>query len=125
MPTNDKPPLLLVDDESEIINVLQMMFTQKGQPVIVANSGSAALELLNKRVNDLTTHYVRAIVSDWMMPNLNGLELLAKVRSTEALKGIPFVLMSGNVTKDELLAAVRYDLDTVTKAVRRANQTKI
>ena len=107
------PPILIVDDETDLRNSLEQLLKANGHEVITASSGPMALELLQKRVQDLTTPFVSAVISDWMMPDGNGLDLLAGIRRNQALRNIPFVLMSGNVTKDELMGAVRYDLDGV------------
>ena len=109
----DKPPILLVDDEEAIRSALADAFTDKGYTVISESSGNGALALLKKRVADYTMPNVYCVISDWMMTNGNGIELLANIRKDKDLKPLPFVLMSGNVSKDELVGAAKYGPDAV------------
>ncbi len=47
------------------------------------------------------------IVSDWKMPKMNGLELLKAVRSDQDLKDIPFIMITAEVEKENVLEAIK------------------
>ncbi len=59
-----------------------------------------ALQELRKEKADL-------IVSDWNMPKMNGLELLKAVRSDQDLKDIPFIMITAEVEKENVLEAIK------------------
>lgn len=64
--------VLCVDDEKIILKTLQRLFRSKSYQLLVANSGSEALQILKK-------HSVNVIVSDMRMPEMDGSTLLKKV----------------------------------------------
>ncbi|MDO8893121.1 MAG: EAL domain-containing protein [Sulfurimicrobium sp.] len=65
--------LLLLDDEEGILNAIARVVHAEGYRILRANRPHAALDLL-------TTHAVGVIISDQRMPEMNGIELLRKVR---------------------------------------------
>ncbi|MDP2834744.1 MAG: EAL domain-containing protein [Pseudomonadota bacterium] len=65
--------LLLVDDEENILNALTRVLHEEGYRILRADRPRAALDLL-------ATHPVGVIISDQRMPEMNGIELLRKVR---------------------------------------------
>ncbi len=79
--------VLIVEDEYGNSEVLQLLLEAEGYRVVAASNGKAALELLQGEIPAL-------ILSDFMMPVMNGAELGEAVRQNEALRHIPFVFMS-------------------------------
>src|ERR1700741_3164612 len=69
----DPPVVLFVDDEPSILSALRRLFRPQGYRVLLAESGAAGLELLEKEKVDL-------VVSDMRMPEMDGAALLEKVR---------------------------------------------
>ena len=65
--------LLVVDDERSMRELLELVLKREGYSVHTAENGTRALELVRQNVYDL-------IISDVKMPDINGIELLAKVR---------------------------------------------
>lgn len=82
-----KKTILVVDDELEVAQSVESILEDEGYTVLSAGDGLEALELLNGRIPDL-------IISDIMMPLMNGHELLEKIRGEDRFKNIPVVLMS-------------------------------
>jgi CheY-like chemotaxis protein len=74
MNTDGKKVVLLVDDEPDILELMEEEFQFNGYETMTALCGNDALSLL-----DVGAKTVDAIVSDYQMPNGNGLELLDKV----------------------------------------------
>ena len=79
--------LLVVDDEADIAAMVRLALEDAGYRVAVAGDGRAALRLLGEARYDL-------VLSDVMMPYLDGAGLAAAMRADPALRAIPLVLMS-------------------------------
>lgn len=74
-PVAETPPVVLfVDDEANILSALKRLFRPQGYVIYIADSGAAALAMLEKEHVDL-------IVSDMRMPEMNGAQLLEQVRN--------------------------------------------
>jgi CheY-like chemotaxis protein len=79
--------ILLVDDEHSIVEMLSYLLEEEGYAVITAFKGREALDRVAEKVPDL-------ILSDLMMPVMNGLELLQSVARNPALKRVPVILIT-------------------------------
>ena len=82
-----KPHVLLIDDETEILEILDLMLTRAGFKVTLAESGEQAL-------NALTDTNFDMVVCDDLMPKMNGIELLKIIRGHKDYT--PFIFFSGN-----------------------------
>ena len=83
---NKRKSILIVEDETAIRYLLKDIL--KDQYIIYeAESGNQALELVQKVIPDL-------IISDVMMPGINGLELCNKIKNAPATCHIPFIILS-------------------------------
>jgi len=91
--------ILLVDDDPVYLNLLAEVLTLCSHQVLRASDGEAALSLLQEEPVDL-------VISDALMPKMNGLDLHSNVRSDERLKNIPFAWVSGH---DEILNVLHLD----------------
>ncbi|HTF98348.1 MAG TPA: response regulator [Cellvibrio sp.] len=85
--TDDKPILLVVDDEPDITTTYAMLFEYHGFHVITACDGKSALQAIEA----LTPHI---ILSDYMMPLMNGAELCRALKNDAHWNSIPFILSS-------------------------------
>ncbi len=83
--------LLIVDDEPGMRQLLSHVFGRANHSVRAAENGAKALELLKQEPADL-------IVSDVKMPDMNGIELLRRVR--EFLPDVGVVMMTAFATVD-------------------------
>jgi two-component system NtrC family sensor kinase len=77
--------ILIVEDDFISRNILKKMLVEMGQSVIEAENGQTGWEIL-KAGN------IKLVISDWMMPGMNGLELCKKIRS-ESFKAYTYVIM--------------------------------
>lgn len=85
----EEPISILVADDARVIqHVVKHTLEKAGYDVAVANDGAEALELLNEEPFDL-------VITDVMMPELDGLGLVAAMRANEALSAIPIIMMTG------------------------------
>ena len=93
--------VLVVDDFATMRRILKNILKQIGfTKIIEADDGSTALVVLKK-------DKVGLIMSDWNMPNLSGLDLLKAVRSDESIKDIPFLMVTAEGQKDNVIQAVQ------------------
>ncbi len=83
---NQKPVMLIVDDHLGMLNFLSGNFREH-YSVVTATDGKEALEKL--RTNEVTL-----IISDWMMPGMNGVDLCKAVRANQDTSHIPFILLT-------------------------------
>jgi len=92
--------ILMVDDESVIRELCARVL--KGYRVLQATSGEEALEILSRETVDL-------VLTDVMMPGMNGLDLLRAVKEREPNQVV--VVMTGYADKDIILRALKADAD--------------
>ena len=93
--------ILVVDDFSTMRRIVRNILKEIGFTNInEAEDGKAAFKELKKEKYDL-------ILCDWNMPEVTGLDLLKMVRSDDALKDIPFVMVTAEAQKDNILEAVK------------------
>lgn len=79
--------LLVVDDDEANRDILSRHLVRQGYSVVTAEEGTQALDLLSKQPFDL-------VLLDFMMPGMNGLEVLQAIRADSAMHHIPVVMVS-------------------------------
>jgi two-component system chemotaxis response regulator CheY len=93
--------ILVVDDFATMRRIVKGVLKQLGfTNIIEAEDGTNALEELKKEK-------VGLIVSDWNMPNMTGLDLLRAVREDMNLKSIPFLMVTAEGQKENVVEAVK------------------
>jgi DNA-binding response OmpR family regulator len=100
------PELLLIEDDTELREVIREAVEMAGYEVTVARDGEEGLALLNDGF------VPAAIMCDIVLPHMNGLEFLSLVRSAPHLNDTIFISMSGNeqMKKQALNAGATYYL---------------
>ena len=101
--------LLVVEDESDIAELLRHVFSKEGYKVSVARDGLTALETLRREPTDL-------VVLDWMLPELSGIEVLKEMRSHSETRMVPVILLTAR--REEIDRVLGLELgadDYVTK----------
>lgn len=84
---NDKKRILVVDDEPDFASIVQANLKKEGYEVEVAYDGVEAMEKIKKTAYD-------AIVLDVMMPEKDGYEVCAELKSDEKYRDIPIVMLT-------------------------------
>jgi CheY-like chemotaxis protein len=111
MSENSRPRVLVVDDEGLIADTLTLLLSGNGYVATAAYDGGSALEQARSLKPDL-------IISDVMMPGMNGVELAIQVR--QFLPSCKVLLFSGQVTTARMLqdiAAQGYSFEILEKPV--------
>ena len=93
-----KARLLIIDDEEMVRDSMEAYLEDSGYEVVAVDSGSAGLEVLETQQVDL-------IVCDLRMPNLDGLQVLQKVKQRS--ETIPVIVVSGAGVMDDVVQALR------------------
>lgn len=89
--------ILVVDDEFDVLSAYTMLFEYRGYRVRTAGNGEEALAVAAIERPDI-------VISDYMMPVMNGAELCLMWRSDPDLRQVPFILASaGLLRRDEVL----------------------
>ena len=93
--------VMIVDDFATMRRIVKNILTQLGfKNFVEADDGTVAWEILQKEKVDF-------IVSDWNMPKMSGIELLKKVRADERFKDLPFLMVTAEAQKENILEAVK------------------
>ena len=82
-----KAKILIVDDEKNIVEGVKYNLEQEGFRVVVARDGAAALELARRELPDL-------LLLDWMLPEVDGLEVCRILKREDATKHIPIIMLT-------------------------------
>jgi DNA-binding NtrC family response regulator len=90
-------PLLIVDDEDLILDVLKQQLKDEGYNILTASSGESALELIKM-------HRVAVILSDQSMPGMDGITFLSKVRQID--DEVALIMLTGTGTLGNALEAI-------------------
>jgi DNA-binding response OmpR family regulator len=89
------PKVLLVDDEKSILMMLEVNFRAAGFDVVTATSGAGALEMAVAARPD-------AVVLDLGLPDLDGWEVVKRLRELDGVASTPVVVLSGTDRNDAL-----------------------
>ena len=93
--------VLIVDDFVTMRRIVRKILRDlEFENIIEAEDGSAALDVLKTTKVDL-------IVSDWNMPRMTGLELLKQVRSIDNIRDTPFLMVTAEAQKENIVEAVK------------------
>ena len=97
---------LVVDDMEPLRRVVRAMLKQLGYlNVVEASSGQQAVQVLEKTF--LIGKPVEVILSDWQMPGMTGIEFLELVRTTEQYGHLPFIMITAEGQREQILAAIQ------------------
>lgn len=89
---NPGPTILVVDDEPYMIRLLQHHIERAGYRMIKATNGREALDRIREDKPGL-------VLMDVMMPEINGLEVLAQIRAESTTKDLPVIIMTANAQR--------------------------
>lgn len=91
-------PILIVDDDADILKLLEMRLTASGYPVIAASSAQQALTLFGM-------HPIALVISDLRMPEMDGFALFEAIHRLDST--IPFILLTAHGSIPEAVHATQ------------------
>ena len=87
MDTLTRPLVLVVEDEPALATLLRYNLEKEGFAVTEAHDGEEALLQLSERTPD-------AVLLDWMLPQVSGLEICRRIRRTPQWRGLPVIILT-------------------------------
>ncbi len=100
-----KPKILVVDDSPTIRKFISIALKIKGYEIISASDGMEALELLPNDKIDL-------VITDLNMPNIDGFNLIERIRSNENFLNTPIIVMSNLSDSEDIERAMQLGADS-------------
>lgn len=96
-PSNQRPNLLIVDDDDTIRKLLTIAAKDHGWRPVAVDSGTSALEILSPEIE--------AVVLDLNLPGMNGMEILARL--LKASPGLPVIMLTGLNDAETAVSAIK------------------
>lgn len=97
--------ILCIDDESGVVELVELIMQREGVTVRGASSGSEGLDLMRKNPP-------QAILLDIMMPDMDGWEVFKEMKADTALKEIPVIILTARDSSfEEIIARERAGVD--------------
>ena len=94
--------LLAVDDEPNNLRALKLDLEDAGYRVLTAKDGVEAWDVLSKNRGEIKT-----ILLDRMMPNMNGMEFMQKIKADNSLSGIPVIMQTAAAEKEQVVEGIK------------------
>ncbi|MEZ4931537.1 MAG: ATP-binding protein [Saprospiraceae bacterium] len=104
LPTGKSANLLVVEDNNDLRHFLSLLLTERFNLTLAAN-GAEAIQLLENGLE------VDVILSDIMMPKVDGMGLLNHVKASERFKKLPFIFLTAKQNEVTKLSALRLGVD--------------
>lgn len=110
MPTQERPfPVLLVDDEQDVRDVLSIALTDAGYEVFTAENGLAALDIYRKSRPPI-------VITDIKMPVMDGIELLRRIKGEHTETEV--IMITGHGDMDLAISSLKHQAgDFITKPI--------
>lgn len=96
--------ILLVDDEPAMLSVMAELLEDLGHEPVCAPNGMRALEALDKEP-------LRVVVTDWMMPAMDGLELVRRIRASGRQRYVYVIMLTALTGPEKYLEGMRAGAD--------------
>lgn len=110
--------VLIVDDDPVIRSLVEEMLQAEGYQVVVAEDGKHSIEIIEKEPKPLNFNL---IVLDVMMPGMNGLDVLTRLKLHTYSQKIPVIMLTGEDRAEDIMAGYEVGADYyITKPFTRA-----
>ncbi|MDR1452129.1 MAG: response regulator [Helicobacteraceae bacterium] len=94
--------ILVVDDSSTMRRIIKNTLNRLNfKELLEAENGAQAWEVLSQNID------VSVLITDWNMPEMNGLELVKKVRSEQKYVDLPIIMVTTEGGKTEVITALK------------------
>lgn len=108
-----KMKILIAEDEKISRRILEMTLTNASYDVVTVEDGVKALESIQKEVPDM-------LITDWMMPELDGLELCRRVRGLDLSSYVYIIVLTALTQKEKIIEGLDAGADDyITKPFER------
>jgi DNA-binding response OmpR family regulator len=101
---DNKRTIMVVDDNPDIVTIVKTILEVKGYGVQSAFSGQEVFTLLSEQKPDL-------IILDIMMPQMDGLEVLTRLKEDSGTATIPVILLTAKVQYEDVLGGYKMGAD--------------
>lgn len=98
------PLIYVVDDEANIRRLASLALEEQGMEVKSYENGEQLLDALDRSVPD-------CILLDWMMPGLDGIQLLHRIRNNDKYKNIPLIMLTAKSEEMDVVMALELGAD--------------
>lgn len=88
-----KGNILLIDDSTALAESLASILRMEDYQVIIVSNGARALAQIEKNIPDL-------VITDMLMPEMNGIELIKRLRAQERFQKLPVIALSADARDD-------------------------
>ena len=92
---------MVVDDSRTIRMIIRRILTELGYEVCEASNGIEALKVMEAEKNT-----VKLVLADWNMPEMNGLELVKRLRQDPALSSLKVIMVTTETELDQMASAL-------------------
>jgi CheY-like chemotaxis protein len=96
--------IIVVDDNPDIVNIVKTILEGKGYNVMCAYSGAELFTKLKEKKPDL-------IILDIMMPEMDGLEVLTRLKGVPETASLPVILLTAKVQYEDVLGGYKLGAD--------------
>lgn len=103
-PSDASAHVMIVDDNPDVRSYVSSILREKGYQVSTARNGAEGLKVAEAQLPHL-------IVTDLMMPQVSGLDMIRAIRQNETLKGIPIILLTAKANEDTRIEGVEQGAD--------------
>ena len=95
--------ILAVDDEPHILELLQYNLESAGYEVVKAETGEDAMNYIENQ-----SYEFAVILLDWMLPGIDGIEVLKRIRMNERYRNVPIIMLTAK--SDEISKVVGLEI---------------
>jgi two-component system phosphate regulon response regulator PhoB len=99
-----KRTILIIEDESDILEILKYNLSKNGFEILSADSGEKGLEAASAKLPDL-------ILLDLMLPRMDGLEVCRRLRGQERTRAIPIIMLTAKGTEADIVLGLTLGAD--------------
>ena len=92
--------ILVIEDENHIWKIIEYKLKKENHEPVLADDGLKAMEILKVMKPDL-------IISDIMVPYLDGIQILKKIKGDDELKTIPVIMLTSKTQEKDVLAGLQ------------------
>ncbi len=105
--TENRPTILIVEDSYDLRNYIRSIL-EKNYHILEAKNGAIAWQMLSGQQKD---HHPQMIISDLMMPILDGYQLIEKIKNNDAIRHLPIIVLTARAELKDKITALRIGVD--------------